>query len=287
MSLTVSPKAISELRARTSAGMMDCKNALEEAGGDMDRAAELLRAKGIAKAETRAGRGASQGIVMVDVNATGAAGTMIELNCETDFVARTDGFRDLAKALVAHFAEHAPDGIHIGGENSAILNQPLQGKTVGEVVKQVSGTVGEAMALRRVARFGGAGRLVGFYLHHNGQVGVLVELAGVSGDAALALAREVALHIASADPLAVSAKDIPAEMIDRERRIAEEQVVAEGKPEHIRGKIVEGKLRKFTAERSLLDQAFVKDDKKTVGDLVNAMAGASVVRFARFKVGEG
>ncbi len=195
----ITPKDVSELRARTGAGMMDCKKALEDAQGDMDRAAELLRMKGIAKAEKRGGRSASQGVVVSYIHHNGQVGVLLELNCETDFVARTDDFQELA--------------------------------------------------------------------------------------------RELALHVASADPVGVGPEDIPADAIERERRIAEEQVAAEGKPEHIRPKIVEGKLKKFVAERTLLEQPFIKDDSKTVGQLVKEASGRlgeaiAVRRFARFKIGE-
>jgi len=199
-STTISPKDVSELRARTGAGMMDCKRALEESSGDMDKAAELLRKKGIAKAEKRAGKVASQGVVVSYLHHNGQVGSLVELNCETDFVARTDDFQQLA--------------------------------------------------------------------------------------------RDIALHVASADPVGVGPEDIPAEMLERERRIAEEQVAQEGKPENIRAKIVEGKLKKFVAERSLIEQPFVRDDKKSVGQLIKEASGKlgeaiSVRRFARFKIGEG
>jgi elongation factor Ts len=197
-SVTISPKDVSELRARTGAGMMDCKRALEESAGDMDKAAEILRKKGIAKAEKRVGRVASQGLVVSYIHHNQQVGVLLELNSETDFVARNEAFG--------------------------------------------------------------------------------------------ALAREIALHIASADPLGVNPEDVPAEMLDRERRIAEEQVAAEGKPENIRGKIVEGKLKKFVAERTLLEQPFVRNDKITVGELIKEASGKlgeaiSVRRFARFQIG--
>ena len=175
-STTISPKDVSELRTRTGAGMMDCKRALEEAGGDLDKASEILRLKGMAKAEKRAGRNASEGLVVSYIHHNNQVGVLLELNCETDFVARTDEFGQLA--------------------------------------------------------------------------------------------REIALHIASADPIGVNPADIPADLLDRERRIAEEQVAKEGKPENIRGKIVDGKLKKFVAERTLTEQPFVKDDSKTVGQLL-------------------
>ena len=278
-SMTISTKDISELRARTGAGMMDCKKALEEANGDMALASELLRKKGSAKAEKRAGRDASQGLVVIEAAADGSLGAMVELNCETDFVARNEDFLALAKKLAAHALATSPVGVSLEG----FLAETMDGTTIEEVVKLASGKTGEAVSVKRVAKFGGA---VGEYRHFNGQVGVLVEVAGVTGEAALALAREVALHIASADPIAVSTSDIPAELLDRERRIAEEQVAAEGKPEAIRAKIVDGKVKKFAADRALLEQPFIKDESVTVGAMVARLPGASVVRFARFKVGE-
>jgi elongation factor Ts len=198
-SATITSKDVSELRARTGAGMMDCKRALEEAGGDLEKGAEILRKKGIAKAEKRTGKSASQGVIVSYLHHNGQVGVLLELNCETDFVARTDEFQQLA--------------------------------------------------------------------------------------------RDLALHVASADPIGVNPEDVPAELLDRERRIAEEQVAAEGKPENIRAKIVDGKLKKFVAERTLTEQLYVKDDKKTVGQLIKEASGKlgeaiAVRRFARFKIGE-
>jgi elongation factor Ts len=284
----ISTKDIAELRARTSAGMMDCKAALEEANGDLDQAVEILRKKGIAKAEKRGGRVAAQGLVVVASHHPDQDVAMIELDCETDFVARTEGFQQLARSLALHASRQAPPGVHPG---SALEDHRVGDKTVAEAIKQFAGTTGETISLRRVAHFTRTAGTVQSYLHHNSQVGVLVELEGPPGERLAALARDIALHIASADPIAVSEADIPAGVLERERRIAEEQVAAEGKPEAIRPKIVEGKVRKFVAERTLLGQAFVKDETRSVGDLVKAAAqelgGPVTVRqFARFKVGE-
>ncbi len=285
-SVTVSTKDISELRARTGAGIGDCKKALEEAAGDLDKAAEILRKKGIAKADKRAGRVASQGLVAVELAADGSAGAMIELDCETDFVARTDDFRTMARTLAQHAAQAAPLGVTNVETDAAYGALPLGGHTVAEMVKGISAKTGEAVTFRRAARLAPTAGVVGHYLHHNQQVGVLVELDGATGLEAIQLAKDIAMHVSHADPMGVTASDIPAELLDRERRIAEEQVAAEGKPENIRGKIVEGKVRKFAAERALVEQAFVRDESKTVGQLVAAVPGARVVRFARFKVGE-
>ncbi len=284
-SMTFSSKDVAELRARTSAGMMDCKKALEEAGGEMDRAVDILRKKGIAKAEKRAGRSASEGIVVAELAADGSAGAMVEISCETDFVARNEGFQQFARELGQQVAAEAGDGVSAGD----IEARPYRGdpsKTVADHVKEVAGKTGEAITIRRWARFTAKNGVVGHYLHHNGKVGVLVEVAGATGDAALTLARDIALHVSFADPIGINPADVPSELVDRERRIAEEQVAQEGKPENIRGKIIEGKLKKFVAERTLLEQAFVRDDKTTVGALVKkAGPGVTVTRFARFVVG--
>ena len=252
----------------------------------MEKASELLRAKGIAKAEKRAGRSATQGVVVVEIAPDARSGAMVELNCETDFVARTADFQSLARELARHVLAKAPAGI---ADGATLDDAPWSGdpsKTVGQVVKEVSGKTGEAMAFRRYAKLDQPDGVVGQYLHHNGMVGVLVAMSGPGDDAANAVARDVALHIASADPIGVRPEDIPGELLDRERRIAEEQVTQEGKPEQIRGKIVEGKLRKFVAERTLLEQPFVRDDTVTVGQLVTrAGKDLSVTRFIRFQVG--
>jgi elongation factor Ts len=285
-SVTITAKDVAELRARTGAGILDCRKALEEAGGDMEKASELLRAKGIAKAEKRAGRSATQGVVVVEIAPDARSGAMVELNCETDFVARTADFQSLARELARHVLAKAPAGI---ADGATLDDAPWSGdpsKTVGQVVKEVSGKTGEAMAFRRYAKLDQPDGVVGQYLHHNGMVGVLVAMSGPGDDAANAVARDVALHIASADPIGVRPEDIPGELLDLVRRIAEVQVTQEGKHEKIRGKIVEGKLRKFVAERTLLEQPFVRDDTVTVGQLVTrAGKDLSVTRFIRFQVG--
>lgn len=293
MTRTITAQAVAELRARTSAGMMDCKRALEEAAGDPVRAAELLRARGIAKAETRAGRPASQGLVAGTVDERHGVGALLELNCETDFVARTDAFRRAAAVLVDRLAEARPPSLDVFLEMAV---DPDITKTVAERVKEVSGATGETVTLRQVVAFahGPAGAL-GLYLHHNRQVGVLVELTcgtpeAARSDAVRELAREMAIHIASANPLAVRGEEIPLTVVERERRIATEQAAGEGKPEAIRTKMIEGKIRKFMKEQALLEQPWVKDNQRTIGQLVQgaaAQAGApvTVTRFARLQVG--
>ena len=290
--MTISAKDVAELRARTQAGMMDCKRALEEAGGDMERATDLLRARGIVKAEKRAGRSTSQGLVVG--TADGAMGAMLELTCETDFVARTDGYGAAAESMLAQLAGAVP----MGQEAFLALAASEGTGSNADRVKAISATTGEGVALKNVVKFApGDNGAVGMYLHHNRQVGVLVEVVcgtavAARSEAVAALAKELAIHIASASPLAVRAEDLPADVVERERRIATEQVEQEGKPEAIRGKIIDGKVRKFVAEQVLMEQGWVKEDKKPVGDLVIAAAKATgttvtVSRFARFKIGEG
>ena len=290
----ISAKDVAELRARTAAGMMDCKRALEEAGGDMSRAAELLRSKGIAKAEKRTGRSTSQGLVVGRLTADAGEGAILELTSETDFVARTEEFGAVATALLRQLADSPPMSLE------EFLSQQAAGttgETVADRVKQTSAKTGEMVAVKDAVKYApGATGTVGLYLHHNQQVGVLIELASETEEAARSetvreLARELALHVASANPLAVLAEDIPAEVIQRERRIAEEQAAESGKPEAVRGKIVEGKVKKFIAEQVLVDQGWVKDDKKPIHSLMADAAKTvgttvSVVRFVRLQVGE-
>ena len=284
-------KDVSELRQRTQAGMMDCKKALEENEGDMEKAVEWLRKKGISRGETRAGRAASEGKIVAIISDNGNVGTIVELNSETDFVARNEAFgQTLAQiASTLHGASHI-DGITAITEGSVLHNEPHgDAGTIGEALKMMTGTIGENIVLRRYARFAGDGA-VGSYVHHNGKVGTLVEVAGISGEAGQQLARTIAEHITAGVPtvpVAVNREDVPAAMVDRERRIVTEQAAASGKPENIIQKMVEGRIDKFYKEITVLDQPWVRDDSKSIGDLVKAAgAGVSIRRFARFQIGQ-
>jgi elongation factor Ts len=287
--MTITTKLIAELRERTGAGMMDCKKALEETAGDLAKAVEYLRAKGIAKAEKRGGRAAAEGLVIAKVAPDGKTGALIELACETDFVARNDDFVALAKR-VADFvlADTALNGMQVVGGEGAYLSTAWGGETVGAVVKSEGAKTGENVVLKHVARFVTTGTL-GTYVHHNGKVGVLVEVAGGTDDKALELAKYVAEHIAAgvpAIPLAVNRDAIPAEKVESERRIAAEQAAESGKPANIVEKMVEGRVNKYYAEVTLTEQPWVRDDKQTIGQLVKSSgAGLSVARFARVQLG--
>ena len=284
-------KDVSELRQRTQAGMMDCKKALEENEGDMEKAVEWLRKKGISRGETRAGRAASEGKIVSIISDNGTVGAIVELNSETDFVARNEAFgQTLAQiASTLHGASHI-DGITAITEGSVLHNEPHgDAGTIGEALKMMTGTIGENIVLRRYARFAGDGA-VGSYVHHNGKVGTLVEVAGISGEAGQQLARTIAEHITAGVPtvpVAVNREDVPAAMVDRERRIVTEQAAASGKPENIIQKMVEGRIDKFYKEITVLDQPWVRDDSKSIGDLVKAAGpGVSIRRFARFQIGQ-
>jgi elongation factor Ts len=284
-------KDVSELRQRTQAGMMDCKKALEECQGDMDQAVEWLRKKGISRGESRAGRAASEGKIVSRVSADGATGALVELNSETDFVARNEAFGQTAEKIAdTLLAQSAIDGAVPSADDSP-LHQAKFGDvgTLAETLKQFTGTIGENIVLRRYARFGGSGA-VGAYVHHNGKVGTLVEVAGLTGEAGQQLARTIAEHVTAGVPtvpVAVTRDDVPAALVDRERRIFSEQAAASGKPANIVEKMVQGRIDKYYKEVTLLDQPWVRDDSKSIADLVKAAgAGVSIRRFARFQIGQ-
>jgi elongation factor Ts len=284
-------KDVSELRQRTQAGMMDCKKALEECSGDMDQAVEWLRKKGISRGESRAGRAASEGKLVARVSPDGATGALVELNSETDFVARNEAFGQTVERIAdTLLASGSIDGVVTSAEGSPLLASKFgDAGTLADALKQLTGTIGENIVLRRYARFGGSGA-VGAYVHHNGKVGTLVEVAGISGEEGQQLARTVAEHITAGVPtipVAVTRDDVPAALVDRERRIFAEQAAASGKPANIVEKMVQGRVDKFYKEVTLLDQPWIRDDSKAIRDLVKAAGpGVSIRRFARFQIGQ-
>jgi elongation factor Ts len=277
----ISAKDVAALRKATGAGMMDCKRALEESGGDMEAAKDWLRQKGLAGASKRAGREANEGAIEVIVE--GTRGALVELNCETDFVAKGDVFKRAVTGLARLVLEQGDDDLP---------TKTFEGTSVDDYVKGTSGTLGEKIELGRVARFETADGLLDGYKHvqnERGTVGVLVELGGVDvgSPGARDVAHDIALHIASAAPRYVSRDDVPDDVVARERAILEAQTREEGKPEQALGKIVEGKLNGFFKTVALLEQPFVKDQKTTIKALVDGLGGgAAVRRFVRVKIGE-
>jgi elongation factor Ts len=278
---------VKSLRDQTGAGMMDCKRVLEDADGDAKKAVELLRERGLAKAGKREGRATSEGAIAIALD--GLRGGMVELGCETDFVAHTDEFTALASALAAAVAADAG----ITGTDSLVLAS-IDGEKVGDRVTAAIAKLGENVVVKRVARLDVAGGIVGGYVHAGGKLGVLVALeTSVSGAELEALARDVAMHVAAADPspLAVDRSGLSAELLESERSIYRNQAQQEGKPEKVIDRIAEGKINKFVSEVCLAEQAFVKDPDRSVGELledVGTKAGGEIriKAFQRFKLGE-
>ncbi len=284
-------KDVSSLRQRTGAGMMDCKKALEQNDGDIEKAVEWLRTKGIARAESRAGRVASEGKIVALTSPDGKTGVLVELNSETDFVARNAAFGQTAFQIANAVHDHKEtDGIVANAEGAPIMAVAFgDSANLAEALKLLTGTIGENIVLRRYAKLGGEGA-VGSYVHHNGKVAALVELSGAHGDEAQKLANTIAEHVAAGVPtvpVSVNREDVPAELVDRERRIFSEQAAASGKPDNIVQKMVEGRIDKFYKEITLLDQPWVRDDSKTIRDLLKGLgANVSIRRFARFQMGQ-
>ena len=270
---------VKRLRELTAAGMMDCKKALEETDGDFDKAVEYLRVKGLKGVTKREGRSASNGLVTAQIADDNSKGTLLELNCETDFVAKGERFQQVAAELLAHAAATGP------AEVPALLASsfPASGKTVQEFVDEANATLGEKIELRRFADFEGG--YVAAYLHKTSpdlpaQVGVLVQLDKPNAEAA----KDVAQHIAAFAPTYLRREDVPAEIVENERRLAEETSREEGKPEAALPKIVEGRVNGFFKDNVVVEQAFAKDPKKTVAKVLEE-AGVTLQAFARFRVG--
>ena len=269
---------IKALRERTGAGMMDVKKALDEANGDAEKAMELIRIKGLKGATKREGRSTAEGLVAAAVN--DGVGVMIEVNCETDFVAKAAPFIEFANKALAAAVESGASDVE------ALLAHTVDGKPLSEQVIEAGALLGEKVAIRRVARI--EGKTVDAYLHKTSkdlpaQVGVLFAVDG-AGDGAAAAAHDVAVHIAAFAPTYLTREDVPAELVENERRIADETARAEGKPEAALPKIVEGRLTGFFKEGVLVDQAFAKDAKKSVAQVLDE-AGVKPTAFARFRVG--
>jgi elongation factor Ts len=289
----ITAKDVAALRARTGAGMGDCKKALEEAGGDQEKAIDVLRTRGMMKAEKRADRAASEGQIVTWVSDDRMLGVIIELNSETDFVARNEEFVALAKLVAAHIGRDTTlDGVAEVGADHALLNKQWshdKSLTLAQVVKAAAAKTGENVTLRRVARITTTGT-IGSYLHHNGKVAVLAEITGAKGPAAVALGNSVAEHVAAGVPtiaVAVRKEEVNQDLVAREKAIFVAQAKESGKPEAIVEKMVAGRLDKFFKEITLLEQPWVRDDSKTIGQLVKETPGADVRRFVRFQMGEG
>jgi elongation factor Ts len=288
--MSITAEVVRRLREETGAGMMDCKSALVEAQGDMEKAREVLRKKGLAAAAKKASRAATDGAIAAHIADGGKMGVLVEVNCETDFVAKTPDFQSLVKEIAANAAAQAP------GDIPELLAQPLAGdpgRTLGQLVQEKIAFIKENIVVRRFARFAraaGAPGIIAAYIHPPAaKVGVLVELAAGSADAAAlaALAKEVAMHVAAASPAAalyVSRDEVPAGVLEKEKEIYRAQAAASGKPLGVVDKIAEGKVKEYYATYCLLDQPYIREPKVTVGQHLGTKA--VVKRFARFRLGE-
>ena len=275
----VTAALVKELREKTGAGMMDCKRVLTETDGDLEKASELLRERGIAKAAKKSGRVAAEGIVEAYISEDGKVGAIVEVNSETDFVAKNEEFKtfvmDVAKQVVKNNPATVED----------LLAEPsisVKGKTVNEVLIDKIATIGENMTVRRFARFETTDGLIEKYIHGDGKIAVLVNMKNGNKE----LAKDICMQIAAAKPEFVNREQVPAERLEKEKEILKAQTMNEGKPEAIAEKIVLGRIGKFYSEICLVDQEFVKDPSKKVSQLLKEH-NAEVTEFARFEKGEG
>ncbi|MBO4120390.1 elongation factor Ts [Cupriavidus gilardii] len=267
----ITASMVAELRAKTDAPMMECKKALTEADGDLAKAEELLRVKLGNKASKAASRVTAEGVVAAFIDGTN--GALVELNCETDFVSKNDDFLGFSAKVAQLVAKQNPADV------AALSALPLDGQTVDQVRSALIGKIGENMTIRRFARYDGGGKLVSYL--HGTRIGVMVEFDGDE-----VAAKDVAMHIAAMKPVALSSADVPADLIAKERSIAEQKAAESGKPAEITAKMVEGSVQKYLKEVSLLNQPFVKNDKQTVEQMLKA-ANTTVKGFTLFVVGEG
>ncbi len=290
----VTSQMVKELREMTQAGMMDCKKALIEALGDMEKAVEWLREKGLAAAAKKAGRIAAEGMVAGYVAEGAQVGVIVEVNCETDFVANTDNFKDFCAKIASHIAAKAPASV------DELLTQAFAGdpsKTITDLISDATVAIGEKISVRRFARYAAKAGVVETYIHMGGKIGVLLEVANdkpetFADEAFRVYYHDLTLQIAAARPTCVNKSEVPTDTLDKEKEILRAQALNEGKPEKIVDKMVEGRIEKYYKDVCLVEQPFVKDPEKTVTQYtheVEKAIGATIapVQFARFERGEG
>ena len=274
--MAISAALVKELRERTSAGMMECKKALVETNGDIDAAVEYLRKTGLAKADKKADRTAAEGLIMIESSADGKQAAMVEINCETDFVAKDDNFQNFSKEVAGIALQQGPADLE------ALLAAKMQsGDSVQDSIKGLIAKIGENMSVRRFVNHQCSAGLLGSYLHGR-RIGVLVEMSGGDED----LVKDIAMHIAASKPVCISSEQVAPELIDKEKEIFSAQAAESGKPAEIVEKMVSGRINKFLKEITLLGQPFVKDPDVTIEKLLKDK-GAKVLFFSRFEVGEG
>ena len=274
----ITASQVKELREKTGAGMMDCKKVLTETDGNEEKAIELLRERGIMKAAKKSDRVAAEGVVETYISDDGKIGAIVEVNAETDFVAKNADFQSFVKEVVKQIALNNPKDVEDLLSQKAISDDS---HTVQEVLTSKIATIGENMTVRRFARFESNGK-VSSYIHGNGKIGVLVDMENADDE----LAKDICMHIAAAKPEYLAEADVPEDKVNKEKEILKAQVINEGRPEAVAERIVAGRLGKFYSEICLLDQEFVKDPSQKVGKLVESKK-ANINRFVRFEKGEG
>ena len=275
--MAITTALIKELRERTGAGMLDCKKALEENGGDIEKAIDWLREKGIAKAAKKSGRVAAEGLVFAAVSADRKKGAILEFNSETDFVAKNDEFKTFGEKLVQLSLEH-----DLTSEDELKAFE-LEGKKVEDNLTELIAKIGENMNIRRLKLVSTDG-FIETYIHLGGKIGVLLNVSGEATPENVEKAKGVAMHVAAMDPKYLNSDQVTADDLEREKEIARHKLQQEGKPENIIEKILEGKMRKFYEENCLVNQKYVRDDSVTIEKFI---APSSIISFDRFKVGEG
>ncbi len=274
----ITASQVKELREKTGAGMMDCKKVLTETNGDEEKAIELLRERGIAKAAKKSDRIAAEGLVETYISEDGKVGVVVEVNAETDFVAKNEEFRNFVADVAKQIAKENPADVEALLEQKSIAEPD---KTVREVLTNKIATIGENMSIRRFVRFE-TNNLLQSYIHGDGKIAVLVEMENGTPE----LAKDVCMQIAAARPEFLDRESVPADRLAKEMEILKAQAINEGKPAEIAEKVVQGRINKFYSEVCLVEQEFVKDSDIKVGKLVESK-GAKIVRFARFEKGEG
>ncbi len=277
--MQITAALVKELRERTGAGMMECKKALVEAGGEMDVAIDNMRKAGQAKAEKKAGRVAAEGLLAIASSPDAKRAALVEINCETDFVAKEDQFKEFVNAVAQRALDESPADLEALG---ALSLNAGGGESIDDRVRELVAKIGEKIAVRRFVTLASQGDRLGAYLHLGGRIGVLVDISG--GDEVVA--KDLAMHVAASGPAAISEADLPAELLAKEKEILLAQVSDSGKPAEIQEKMVAGRLKKYLAEVTLLGQPFVKDPDTSVEKFLKN-ASAQALAFHRFEVGEG
>lgn len=274
--MAITASMVKDLRTKTGAGMMDCKKALVEAEGDMEKAVDILREKGLSQAAKKASRVAAEGAVVSAISADGKVGTIVEVNCETDFVGSNDDFRALAARIAQQIIAVNPADVE------ALLASDMGGKAVKDQVTEAVAKIGENISVRRFVRYESAEGTVHSYIHGGGKIGVLVEMKGADTE----LGKDVAMQVAAANPSYLDRTQVPQAEIEHEKEVLAVEARNEGKPEKIIEKMVLGRINKYYKEVCLVDQEFIKDGDLTIAKLLKSK-NAEVVRFARFQLGEG